>query len=92
MLNIFKKVISTSLWFALDSAGWYWINGNKGDSGGVTPNYKDTNLIADEGISDAICKNVTKNINGGINGLEKRQLYTKILKKVMSYENCKNKK
>lgn len=86
-----RDCICTSLWFALDSAGWYWINGEE-KSGGVTPKNKNTNLIADEGVSDGICEKITKNINGGINGIDKRKLYTKLLKEIMDYENCSNKK
>ena len=81
----FTKKLSTELKYACKSAGWNW----KYD--GVPSVGKDINLLADK--DDVLL--VSRAINGNVkvpNGLEERKKFTKILKDVMKYNECINKK
>ena len=80
----FTKKISTEIAYACDSSGWNWL------LGGVPTVGKNINLLAD---SDDVLK-VSRAINGNVtkpNGLEERNLFTKILKEVMNYDTCNKK-
>ena len=78
------------MWSALDSAGWYWRDGFRKSGFNVPDKKGDINLIADETGNGDITE-ITKSVNGGLNGLEKRKLYTKLLMDKY-YDKCKNKK
>ena len=86
----FRTQLATSMWSALDSAGWYWRDGFRKSGFNVPDKKGDINLIADETGNGDITE-ITKSVNGGLNGLEKRKLYTKLLMDKY-YDKCKNKK
>lgn len=80
----FCKKLSTQIYYACDSAGWNW------KYGGVPSVGENINSIADK---DNVLL-VSRSINGNVkspNGLKERELYTSILKQIMTYENCENK-
>lgn len=81
--NNYSEIIAKDLFLATDSAGWFWVHGkilNKG-SGNL-------NIQAD---ADNV-KKISLWVNGGNNGGKERVAYWTNLKKVMKYDQCKNKK
>ncbi|MFL9485423.1 hypothetical protein ACI6Q2_21755 [Chitinophagaceae bacterium LWZ2-11] len=85
ILKPFCKKLSTEMKYACDSAGWNW----KFD--GVPSVGKDINLLADK--DDVLL--VSRAINGNVttpNGFENRKKYTTLLKTIMKYDECANKK
>lgn len=74
-LEKFAKKISTDLFFALDSAGWYWQRGK-------------INQYADKDNVEDVTKAIT---GSSQQALEERKKYTKMFKKVFDYENCEKK-
>ena len=82
--NNYAEIVAKDLFLATDSAGWYWIHGkilSKGRSGNM-------NILAD---ADNV-KKISLWVNGGNNGGKERVAYWTNLKKVMKYDQCKNKK
>lgn len=86
----FRTQLAKSMWYALDSAGWYWRDGFRKSGFTVPKKNGDINLIADK-IGNGDITEITKSVNGGLNGLGKRKLYTKLLMDKY-YDKCKNKK
>lgn len=80
-LKIFAKEVSSNLFYAFDSAGWF-----------STINAPRAAQFMDEGIDDLVIGKVTKVINGGTNNLKERILYTNLIKEFMEYDDtCQNK-
>jgi predicted chitinase len=68
-LKPFTKKLSTELYYAFDSAGWFCTQYKKGLLGEM-----------DKGLNDVNVKKVSNIINGGDYGLENRKNYTKWIK------------
>ncbi|WP_172915017.1 hypothetical protein [Capnocytophaga canis] len=75
-LEELAKKISTDLFFALDSAGWYWQRGK-------------INQYADKDNVEDVTKAIT---GSSQQALTERKKYTKMFKEAFDYENCENKK
>lgn len=81
-VNEFIKLVSTELFYACDTAGWYW------------KEYK-INTFADKDylinvsaiINNPSAKNVTSTTN--IRGYSERRKYYDLMKIIFDYENCK---
>ncbi|QKF73604.1 hypothetical protein AFAEC_1445 [Aliarcobacter faecis] len=71
----FTKKLSTDLFYAFDSAGWFSTIGLKGETNKIK-----LMEYMDKGLSNNDIMEVTKIINGGINNLKERQEYTKWIK------------
>ena len=74
-LKEFTKNLSTNLYYAMDSAGWF-----------STINTPASLTAMDKGIEDANVKEVTKIINGGENDLSSRQNYVRWLREDFKYD------
>ncbi|RIY35351.1 hypothetical protein CKY20_10840 [Capnocytophaga canis] len=82
-LESFVPKVAKEMRLACQAAGYYWKY--------VGAKYGNINQFADK---DDIT-NVSKEVFGysdKINGLESRKKYTELLKEIMDYENCRNKK
>jgi len=80
----YPEMVASNLFLAMDSGGWFWNNGVVLKDGTTA----DINLQADK---DNINK-ISLWVNGGGNGRKERIEYWENLKKVMKYDQCKNKK
>lgn len=71
----FSKKLSTDLFYAFDSAGWF-------STVDLPKENRKKELMneMDRGLSNDNVRNVTRIINGGINNLKERQEYTKWIK------------
>lgn len=81
-VNELVTKVSTDMYTACDSAGWYWWKNKIND-------YADKDDII--GVS-ALVNNPSakgKKTSDGINGYEKRRKYCDLLKIIFEYENCK---
>lgn len=82
-LESFVPKVAKEMRLACQAAGYYWKY--------VGAKYGNINQFADK---DDVT-NVSKEVFGysdKINGLESRKKYTELLKEIMDYENCRNKK
>jgi len=80
-LKPFAKNLSTNLFHAFNSAGWF-----------STQHRGSTLTAMDKGLENSNIKDVTKAINGGENNLTERQNYTKWTKDFFKYDTeCINK-
>lgn len=80
----YPEIVGSNLFLAMDSGGWFWNNGVVLRNGQAA----DINLQAD--IDDI--NKISLWVNGGGNGRSERLEYWNNLKKVMKYDQCKNKK
>jgi predicted chitinase len=74
----FTAKISTDIFYACDSAGWYW-------------NLNDINKYADEDNLfkvSAMVNNPQAKSELTINDYDKREKYYNLLKTILNYENC----
>lgn len=79
-LKIFAKNLSSNLFHAFNSAGWY-----------STINAPKTLKFMDEGLEEVNVKNVTVAINGGETNITERKNYTKWIREFIKYdERCSN--
>lgn len=76
------KKISTDIYYAADSAGWYWSDNNINE-------YADKDSII--GVSAKVNNPEAKDqkTSDGINGFSDREKYYNLLKIIFDYENCK---
>ena len=84
-LHIFKLLLKHNLYFAVDSAGWYWSNNfNKFKSfGGVNAKNENINIYADKDD----CGMVTECINGPARlALKEREQITNKVKEAIGYD------
>ena len=81
-VNELAKKISTDIYYAADSAGWYW-NDN------YINEYADKDSII--GVSAKVNNPNAKDqkTSDGINGFSDREKYYNLLKIIFDYENCK---
>ena len=83
-LKKFASEVATNWNYAVDSAGWYWADG-QGKSGVIAIVKGSINPIAD---TDNV-RNVTAKINAGLSHLNERENYTELFKKAMNYDKKK---
>ena len=83
-LRKFASEVATNWNYAVDSAGWYWDDG-QGKSGVIAIVKGSINPIAD---TDNV-RNVTAKINAGLSHLNERENYTELFKKAMNYDKKK---
>ncbi|MFC6096703.1 hypothetical protein ACFPVY_08585 [Flavobacterium qiangtangense] len=81
-VNELAKKISTDIYYAADSAGWYWNDNNINE-------YADKDNII--GVSAKVNNPSAKDqkTSDGINGFSDREKYYNLLKIIFDYENCK---
>jgi predicted chitinase len=81
-VNELAKKISTDIYYAADSAGWYWLDNNINE-------YADKDSII--GVSAKVNNPDAKDqkTSDGINGFSDREKYYNLLKIIFDYENCK---
>ncbi|SFZ83226.1 SH3 domain-containing protein [Tenacibaculum maritimum] len=79
--NNYEKHISDDIKYAMDSAGWFWVN----------KIYKKKSLLDHSLEADSKQRIISKVINGGKKGIEKRAKYYQVLKSIFRYElDCIN--
>ena len=92
-LDLFRILIATDLHFALDSAGWFWVNGwgEQGTIVGSGAGKKSINLNSnDESLSeDSKIKLITKRVRGTEEGTMERKGYFDSIKKAINYDKSK---
>ncbi len=77
----YEKHISDNLMYAMDSAGWFWVN----------KIHKKKSLLDHSLEADSKQRIISKIINGGKKGIEKRAKYYQVLKSIFRYElDCIN--
>ncbi|MDI9308768.1 MAG: hypothetical protein QM535_01035 [Limnohabitans sp.] len=82
--NEFVLQISTSIYWACDSAGWYW---NKSKLNDFANDDENSIIVVSAKVNNPSASD--KPTGKGINGLTERKLYFEFLKKIFDYENCK---
>ena len=86
-LDVLKdpSIISKSLHYSADSAGWFWTNGVRKIDGYLI------NLNEKCGKSENEFKEITRLIKGSTSEFKERYDAFKELLKIMDYEKCENK-
>jgi hypothetical protein len=80
----FVKLLSISIYWACDSAGWYW---NKTKLNKFANDDENAIIVVSAKVNNP---SASENPTGtGINGLDDRKKYFELLKQIFDYENCK---
>ncbi|MBU2997487.1 hypothetical protein KO500_13645 [Cellulophaga baltica] len=82
--NNYEKYISDNLFYAMDSAGWFWSNYKKAGSKYSELKGKPLNDIALHG--DTYINYISTLVNGGGSGKSERKKYYGILKNIFKYD------
>jgi predicted chitinase len=82
--NEFVNLLSTSIYWACDSAGWYW---DKQKLNNFASEDENAIIVVSAKVNNP---SASDNPSGkGINELKDRKLYFEYLKQIFDYENCK---
>lgn len=82
--NEFVKLLSTSIYWACDSAGWYW---NKQELNTHATDDENAIVVVSAKVNNPGAS--TKSNANGINQFTERKMYYEYLKEIFDYENCK---
>lgn len=80
----FVKLLSTSIYWACDSAGWYW---NKTKLNNFASDDENAIIIVSAKVNNPSASDSPS--GAGINQLTERKHYFELLKQIFDYENCK---
>ena len=82
--NEFVLLLSTSIYWAFDSAAWYWDKTKLND---FATDKENAIIVVSAKVNNPSASDSPS--GKGINGLTERKMYFELLKEIFDYENCK---